>query len=119
MTGMQWGRLQANVNCRLRRGAWYRVLQASPLQAVVDVNRTLLKVPLYLLEIVSKPPRRWTVVPTPKSARRAGARLGDAYAVCPSCRHRMAFRGRPERMACERCLVEFDVAWDEAYLGKG
>ncbi|MGH7700200.1 MAG: hypothetical protein ACREMJ_06755, partial [Gemmatimonadales bacterium] len=80
MVGMQWGRLQADVNCRLRRGAWYRVLRVASLEAVVDVNRKPLPVPRYLLEIISSPPRRWTVVPAPKTARRAAAYLGQAYA---------------------------------------
>jgi hypothetical protein len=116
MTGMQWGRLQADVNVRLRRGAWYRVLKLAPLQAIVDVNRRPLPVPRFLLEIISQPPRRWTVVATPKGARRAAAHLGEAYGVCPSCRHRMAFSGKPRRLNCESCHTEFDVAWDEAYL---
>ena len=116
MAGMHWGRLQADVNCRLRRGAWYRILRVAPLEAVVDVNRRPIAVPRYLIEITSNPPRRWTIVPTPKAARRVFAEFGEAYAVCPSCRHRMALKGRPRRMQCSGCKYDFDVAWDEAYL---
>ncbi|HXF94779.1 MAG TPA: hypothetical protein VNI61_01635 [Gemmatimonadales bacterium] len=116
MTKMQWGRLQADVNCRLRRGAWYRVLRVAPLEAVVEVNRRPLPVPRYLIEIVSQPPRRWTVVPAPRAARQVAAHLGDAYLVCPSCRGRAPLRGRPRRAPCERCRTDFEVAWEEAYL---
>src|SRR5216117_1605051 len=69
MSGMQWGRLQVDVNCQLRRGAWYRVKQLASLNAVLDVNRQLLAVPHYLIEVVSAPPRRWSVVPRPQNAR--------------------------------------------------
>src|SRR5213076_433680 len=48
MSGMQWGRLQVDVNCRLRRGAWYRVTELASLKAVLDVNRQLLAVPHFL-----------------------------------------------------------------------
>jgi len=34
---MVWARLQADVNCKLRRGAWYRLIKAQGLAAVVDV----------------------------------------------------------------------------------
>ncbi|MGH7569083.1 MAG: hypothetical protein ACREL9_08965 [Gemmatimonadales bacterium] len=116
MTDRQWGRLQADVDCRLRRGAWYRVLRVEPLEAIVEVNRKPLPVPKYLLEFVSHPPRRWTIVPTTRNAARHAAHLGPAYAVCPSCRNRVALRGKPRRMLCVTCRTEFDVAWDEAYL---
>src|SRR5207247_8208933 len=69
MSGMQWGRLQVDVNCQLRRGAWYRVKPLASLNAVLDVNRQLLAVPHYLIEVVSAPPRRWSVVPRPQHPR--------------------------------------------------
>lgn len=119
MQGMQWGRLQVNVNCQLRRGAWYRVTRLAPLQAILDVNRKPLVVPHFMIEVVSKPPRRWTVVPRPRGARDLPAEWGSVYAVCPSCRERVALRGRPRRLDCRRCSGAFDVAWDEAYLADG
>jgi hypothetical protein len=116
MTGMQWGRLQVDVNCRLRRGAWYRVKAFASLNAVLDVNRQLLAVPHYLIEVVSAPPRRWSVVPRPQNARVLPPNWGAAYGVCPSCRERAALRGRPRTMECRRCRGQFEIAWDEAYL---
>jgi hypothetical protein len=119
MAGMRWGRLQVDISCQLRRGAWYRVTQLAPLKVILDVNRKLLAVPNFLLEVISTPPRRWTVVPRPRNARVLPAGWGAQYAVCPSCRERAALRGRPLRMECWRCKTEFDVAWDEAYLSNG
>jgi len=114
---MQWGRLQADVNLHLRRGAWYRVLQVASLETVIEVNRKPLSVPSYLLEIVSTPPRCWTVVPTPRSVPRGVGYLGKSYAVCPRCRDRVRLLpGKPRRMPCESCRTDFEVAWDEAYL---
>jgi hypothetical protein len=116
MSRMKWGRLQVDVSCQLRRGAWYRVTQIAPLKAILDVNRRPLAVPEYLLEVVSTPPRRWTVVPRPQNAHTLPAAWGDAYGVCPSCRERAALHGRQAKMDCERCGGAFEVAWDEAYL---
>jgi len=116
LAGMQWGRLQVDVDCRLRRGAWYRVKQLISLNAVLDVNRQLLTVPHYLIEVISAPPRRWSVVPRPQNARVLPRDWGAAYAVCPSCRERAALRGRPRTMECRRCRGQFEIAWDEAYL---
>ena len=115
MTGMRWGRLQADIDCHLRRGAWYRVTKLASLEAVLDVNRKPVSVPQYLLQVVSTPPARWTVVPTPRHVVRL---WGVRYAVCPSCRDRAQLEGRPQRMACVRCKLEFEVDWEEAYLAE-
>ncbi len=119
MHGMHWGRLQVDVNCQLRRGAWYRVTRLAPLKAILDVNRRSLVVPHFLIEIVAKPPRCWSVVPRPRNARQLPADWGEVYGVCPSCRERAALRGRPRRLDCRRCGGAFDVAWGEAYLVEG
>src|SRR5205823_12195830 len=87
---MQWGRLQVDVNCALRRGAWYRVAGLAALEAVLDVNRRPLKVPHYLVQVVSRPPTRWSVVPRPAGAGQLPAEWGPQYGVCPSCRERAA-----------------------------
>src|SRR6266480_3333665 len=98
MAGM-WARLQADLNVRLRRGAWYRITRLDPLQAV--------------LEVIERPPRRWTVVPRPDDAVHLPRGCDDRYAVCPSCRERQALAGRPRRMTCRRCGENFEVAWSE------
>src|SRR5207249_1222958 len=106
MTGNHWGRLQVDIDCQLRRSAWYRVTELESLQAILDVNRRRLAIPHYLIEVVSAPPRRWTVVPRPQNARVLPKDWGAAYAVCPSCRERAALRGRARRMDCRRCHGE-------------
>ena len=116
----QWGRLQADVDCSLRRGAWYRVTELGTLQATVDIGRSRAQsVPSFLLQIITAPPRRWTVVPRPARAIRM-PRDWTRYAVCPSCRERAALpaRGSPRTLACSRCRGEFEIAWSEGYLAE-
>ena len=117
MAGIQWGRLQADVHCALRRGAWYRVTAIGTLEATVDVGRKPQSVPTFLLQIVSAPPRRWTVVPRPAGAVRM-PRDWTRYLVCPSCRDRAALpaRGQPRSLTCDRCRGEFQIDWGEGYL---
>jgi hypothetical protein len=117
MAGM-WARLQADVDCNLRRGAWYRLLKMDGLAAVVDVNHRPVPVVRAFVQVANSPPRRWTVVATPATTRRLPPSVGAQYAVCPSCRDRAPLRGRPERLLCARCRVEFAVAWDEEYLAR-
>ena len=112
---MQWARLQADVNCHLRRGGWYRVMQVATVEVVLDVNAQPVPVLLPFLEITCSPPRRWTVVPRPANAVNMPPGWGAEYAVCPSCRHRQQLTSRPKRMSCESCQIDFAVAWDEHY----
>jgi len=115
----KWGRLQADVDCSLRRGAWYRVTDVGTLEATVDVGRKPQAVPMYLLQIITVPPRRWTVVLRPAGAIRM-PREWKHYAVCPSCRERAALpaRGQPRSLSCGRCRGEFEIAWSEGYLAE-
>src|SRR2546427_9180479 len=85
MTGMRWARLQEDVDCKMRRGGWYRVTQVTGLNAIVEVNRQPLAVPSYAIEIVATPPRCWTVVPLPRRASRLAAELGPRDGVWPAC----------------------------------
>ena len=112
---MAWARLQADVNCNLRRGAWYRLIKADDLAAVVDVRGRPVPVVRAFLQVSSTPPRKWTVVPRSRKGPPALG-MGTHYAVCPACRERVSLRGRPSRMLCVRCSVEYAVDWDERYL---
>src|SRR5437879_12953890 len=76
MTGMRWARLQEDVDCRMRRGGWYRVTQVTGLNAIVEVNRQPLAVPSYAIEIVATPPPSWTVLPLPRPPSPLPARPG-------------------------------------------
>src|SRR2546426_12707083 len=88
MAGMRWARLQQDVDCKMCRGAWYRVTQVTGLKAIVEVDRQPLAVPSYAIEIFATPPRCWSVVPLPRRAYRLAPQLGARYAVWPACRHR-------------------------------
>ena len=116
MTPQQWARLQSDVNVKLRRGAWYRIMKLGPLEAVLEVNRRPLAVSRMLLQIVQAPPTRWSVVPAQRNALRFPSGWGEHYAVCPSCRERAPIEGRPTSMRCNRCNGLFEVAWNEPYL---
>ena len=112
-----YARLREDVNIRLRRGAWYRVLKVEGLKAILQVGDRHVLVAAALLEIVKRPPPRWTVVTqTPSTARKAPRALAERYGVCPSCGDRAALAGRVRRLRCNSCKFEFEVAWDEGYL---
>ena len=106
-----------DLDCPLRRGAWYGVRRLRPPEAVVDVIGEQVRVPRSALEISSAPPRRWSVVFRPKNpARFPGV---TEYAVCPSCRARVPLKERLERMECSRCGAIADVAWDDPCFKDG
>ena len=112
----QWARLQSDVNVKLRRGAWYRIMKLGPLEATLEVNRRPLTVSRGLLQIAQAAPTRWTVVAIPRNALRIPTSWGDRYGVCPGCRGRAPIEGRPITMRCTRCNGLFEVAWNEPYL---
>ena len=112
---MVWARLQADLNCNLRRGAWYRLIKTDGLAALVDVRGKPVPVVRAFLQMTNSPPRKWTVVRRPRSVPHA-LQMGRLYAVCPACRDRVSLHGKPSRMLCGRCAVEYAVDWDEQYL---
>lgn len=111
---MQWARLLTDLNIALRRGAWYRVWKLGLLQAIIEVRGKAFDVPAPLIEVTATPPSKWTVVARPRDAVRLPARWGDQYAVCPSCAERQSIVGRPQRMRCQRCRRDFQVAWKDS-----
>jgi len=115
----RWARLQADVDLRIRRGAWYRVLQASDLEVILEVNDHPVSVLRAVVEIVNRPAPRWTVVTAPEAlAKKVPKVLGGPYGVCPSCGERAALKKRAKRMPCPSCKWEFEIAWDEGYLAR-
>src|SRR3989442_11377135 len=102
----QWARLNAQYACPLRRGAWYRVIDVTPLEVVVEVHHKSVLVARPWVELAQVPPPRWTVVEN--SARKAPGSNGR-YAVCPSCRERMPLSGNPPSLRCRRCRGTFEV----------
>ncbi len=116
----QWARPRWDVEGPLRRGAWYRVVRLTPLEAVVDINGNPVSLPRSSLQFASTPPAHWTVVPRP---RNAGARLplnwGPKYGVCPNCRERARLATNAAGMRCPRCNGFFDIGWDDSYVTAG
>src|SRR2546428_6552160 len=107
MPGVGGARLQEDVDCNLRRGAWYRVTKVTGLEATVEVNRRPLAVPSYAVEIVATPPRAWSVVPLPRRASRLAAELGNRYGVCPKCRPRAPLAHPARALTFTRCPGRF------------
>lgn len=114
----QWARLQVNAPLPLRRGAWYRIVKLTSIEATLNVTGKPFRVPRGQLQLAAEPILRWTVVPAPRGAPRFPSSWGQQYAVCPSCRERAQLPDQPTSMRCHRCNGLFDVAWDEHYLAK-
>lgn len=112
-----YARLREHINVRLRRGAWYKVVRVEGLKALLEVNGRNVVVAAAFLEIVKRPPPRWTVVTQrPEDARKAPRHFTERYGVCPSCGERAPLPSRMRRLRCDYCKFEFEVAWDEGYL---
>ncbi len=111
-----WARLRVDVNCALRRGAWYRVIQLTKDIATLDVIRDRVPVARRLLQTAFEPPSRWTIVPLPKDAARVPPEWGSRYAVCPACHARSPIADFPPEMRCPQCRGVYGMAWDEHYL---
>lgn len=118
----QWARLNTDLSCGLRRGAWYRVVRLTPDEAVLQVpRREQVRVPRRAVETLSNRPRQWTVVPRPREADAEPTPAGwhARYAVCPACRTRAAITGYVVEMRCPSCAGLFSIAWEEKYLTAG
>jgi len=111
-----WARLRVDVNCTLRRGAWYRVVRLTREKVVLDVTDEQVPVLRRLLNTVFAQPSRWTVVPRPSDAINLPSDWGTRYAVCPACQGRAPISGFARELPCPHCRGVFAVAWDERYL---
>jgi len=114
-----WARLRVDVNCGLRRGGWYRVVQVTGAEAVLEVTPEPVPVPRRLLETVFRRPFLWSIVPRPRDARNVPSTWGNRYVVCPVCNTRAPIKGHPADLECPRCHGVFGIAWDERYLAPG
>jgi len=117
MSGIgQWARIKPDLNYRLRRGAWYRVLRSNLTDAVVQVEHRDVTVPVAALQVESARPDRWTVVSLPRDAVDIPFSWGSRYGVCPECSARAPLVERVATMRCDACGGEFTVGWSERYL---
>ena len=112
MPNQQWARLKSDLDYKIRRGAWYRILKVGSLEAVLDVQGKPTPIPRPFLEIELRPPLQWSVVPRPRRATRIPANWGTVYGVCPNCRNRAPLDGHPTKLRCGRCNETFQVAWE-------
>ena len=111
-----WARLRQDVDCGLRRGAWYRVVQFDRDEVILDMRRAPVAVPRHLVQVTLSRPALWSVVPPPRNATKLPSELGAPYAVCPVCGRRTAINDHPLEMRCTRCYGVFPLGWDERYL---
>src|SRR5256885_7064939 len=96
-----WARVRAGQDCPLRQGAWYRVVELTPVEAIVDVNHRLLHIPRAFVQVLPLRPPTWTVVPGP-DARAAHADAGRKYGARPSSRAPARLDGPAPAMPCPR-----------------
>jgi hypothetical protein len=113
-----WARLRVDINCALRRGAWYRVVRFARDQVVLDVMRERVTHRRRLFQTTFAKPIRWTVVPRPADAIHTPKDWGARYLVCPACQGRAPVSGFPLDRSCPSCHGVFAIAWDEHYLRK-
>jgi len=116
MPGTQWARLRDDIDCGLRRGAWYRTVSLSQSEVVLDINGRHRAFPLRHLEIVATRPSAWTIVAHAGNSNVIPTFWAKGYAVCPRCRNRQLPLGRARSMRCDECDGLFEIAWDEPYL---
>src|SRR5438876_10914221 len=97
-----WARVRAGMDCPLRRGAWYRVVELSAGDTVLEVNSRLLRVPRAFLQILPLRLHMWSLVR--RRHDKADPTSDDGrYAVCPRwCARRRVGDSAPTQR-CRRC----------------
>jgi hypothetical protein len=119
---LAWARIYAAItkshSKSLRKGTWYPVVaddRPDRVSLLVGTNRV--DVPRNLLEIRDRRPVYFSLVtrfPTGKPGDTLEPHHpGKRYVVCPDCDHRNSFFGHPERILCEKCEYEGEIAWWE------
>lgn len=111
MTELLWARLTGDIPCGLRRGAWYRVIRRTTLEAILDVGHRPTTIACEHLEFTSVRPERWTVVERPGVYAGLAALWGACYGVCPNCSHRAPLQQRGAEARCPKCGETSLIAW--------
>jgi hypothetical protein len=113
-----WARAKGAGAHRLRRGAWYLVVNdTQPNVVIVNVLEDNVPVPRSMLDIRLERPRKWSLVEWQESqrgARRASEEnMGFKYLVCPACsvRANLTLDGDGE-VTCAHCSGRFPVDWE-------
>lgn len=108
----QWARVKGDINCSIRRGAWYQVVRLTPDAAILKVGQRSMSVPRELLQIEAFRPPVWSVVPRPYDAIDRPLAWGSRYGVCPGCQARMPLRREQRRLQCSRCGETQKIDWN-------
>jgi len=109
----RWARVRGDINCRVRRGAWYQVVQLTTDLAILEVGDRAMSVPRELLHIAPVRPRSWSVVRRPYDAVDVPRSWGSRYGVCFACQHRMPLDHDQTEARCDRCGAAGPIAWRE------
>jgi hypothetical protein len=118
MAARGWARCLDSVADVLRRGAWYPIVdETDDGHVVVDVRSRHVRLSRNDLRIRREEPDRWSIVvrtgvlrPTLGVQRKS---VHSTYAVCPRCRERQEFTGKPEELTCAKCGATTPVDWSE------
>src|SRR5204862_3685345 len=113
----QWARTRVRTSRQVRRGAWYRVIRATALEGVLEVNRRPVTVPRSFLQILPFRPTTWSVVTRLANAQHPPASWGSTYGVCPSCSARAALGQHAPQTVCPPCNGVFTVACEAWGVG--
>src|SRR5947207_13780667 len=97
---MLFARVQDDVPLKLRKGAWYRVLEINDLQAVIEVNRRKVGVLRAWRAIRDPPPQRWAGVEGSKNNTKAPPPPGGRSRAAPHCRARARLAKHATTAAC-------------------
>ena len=108
-----WARVRAGMDCPLRRGAWYRVVELTAGDTVLEVNSRLLRVPRAFLQILPLRPPMWSLVRRRPDDAVPAVEDGK-YAVCPSCCERSPVVDSAATLRCRRCSAVFAIAWSDS-----
>lgn len=110
-----WARVRGRTKCPLRRGAWYRVVQLTSSEAVLEVGRQPLSVARLLLQILPIRPRMWSVVLRPRGSPAPPSSWGPRYGVCPHCCARAPLPDRAVSLRCPGCDKAFVIGWSDSH----
>jgi hypothetical protein len=116
MAALGWARSTEKASDRLRRGAWYPIVERSgDGHVTVQVEQENIRFPVASLLIRTEAPDRWSIVVRSGVMRPtwSGQKVTNAYAVCPWCRARQEFKDQPEQLECDRCQHTSPVDWAE------
>jgi hypothetical protein len=111
-TPPRWAHVKGDAKVPLRRGGWYKIVEATTQDIVVDIGGKRIQVSRRAVDLADRPDPAWSVVNAPSMAPRLPPAWGTKYAVCPSCRERAPLPPQAlTELRCVRCNGLFAVEW--------